>query len=569
MWSVEQRYGPVMEVFEVEGSRERRLVIGYKMGGTTAFFSALSNLYHFYSLYSARKYIEKFFNGVTIISLYLNPVPNSNAPPIEHSILQVRKEASLLYFLPENPFFFPKAPGTHAVQEVTLRLDLCTTLLQQARPGLLAAQKRLGREQPAHAEAYNNIKRRFREETFTRESIEQVIHTHSELIRLLYVNFAMVHYPASNDATEFMPTLSYQRLQTIQPLSDEELYDKIRHSPQQTHPPSSRILPNLQQTYPQNQLLPTYKGRLVLPLGSRVFTRGPVSMFSVIRNEFRGFHIRFRDVARGWIRIVMSRNKEMLFDENYNLASTQSLKNKDISEGGAKGTILPSIGATPRLCFEKYVDAIVDLLIPGKTPGIKETLVDLYEKPELLFFGPDEGTADMMDWAALDEHNVYRIIPGRATDEDNPPVPDARRRMMPVVGDTPASEDTSASDPPPPTATPLPLAASDPPQAPPPTVISIPTVASKPSETSAVSIPSSLPEIIEVDDEDEDEDMDEWETPEDDPADIFDYEDEPTLERNNFGDISFDMDNDSEPSFDDATLEETLIMIRGYDDNDM
>ncbi|KAE9386308.1 hypothetical protein BT96DRAFT_540930 [Gymnopus androsaceus JB14] len=161
MWSVEQRYGPVMEVFEVEGSRERRLVIGYKMGGTTTFFSALSNLYHFYSLYSVRKYVEQFSNGVAIISLYLNPVPNSNAPPIKHSIFQVMKEASLLFCLPENPFFLPRAPGTHAVQEATyacecnfslrctdrvvrLRLNLCATLLQQARPGLLAAQKRLG-----------------------------------------------------------------------------------------------------------------------------------------------------------------------------------------------------------------------------------------------------------------------------------------------------------------------------------------------------------------------------------------------------------------------------------------
>ena len=35
-------------------------------------------------------------------------------------------------------------------------------------------------------------------------------------------------------------------------------------------------------------------------------------------------------------------NQRMLFDENYNLAATQSLKNKDIPEGGAKGTILPS-----------------------------------------------------------------------------------------------------------------------------------------------------------------------------------------------------------------------------------
>ena len=62
---------------------------------------------------------------------------------------------------------------------------------------------------------------------------------------------------------------------------------------------------------------------------------------------------------------------------------------------------------------------MLDLLIPGQSPGIKERLVDLYGKPELLFFGPDgmfhpldpsdfclpsnhaEGTADMMDWAAL------------------------------------------------------------------------------------------------------------------------------------------------------------------------
>jgi len=38
---------------------------------------------------------------------------------------------------------------------------------------------------PAHAEVLNDIKRRFREETFTRESIAQVIHGHPELVRLL------------------------------------------------------------------------------------------------------------------------------------------------------------------------------------------------------------------------------------------------------------------------------------------------------------------------------------------------------------------------------------------------
>jgi glutamate dehydrogenase len=38
MWSVESRYGPVIEVFEVEGSREKRVVIGFKMNSTSHFF---------------------------------------------------------------------------------------------------------------------------------------------------------------------------------------------------------------------------------------------------------------------------------------------------------------------------------------------------------------------------------------------------------------------------------------------------------------------------------------------------------------------------------------------------
>ena len=73
-----------------------------------------------------------------------------------------------------------------------------------------------------------------------------------------------------------------------------------------------------------------------------------------------------------------------MFDENYGLASTQALKNKDIPEGGSKGVILPDIGATPRVVFEKYVDSIIDLLLPGRSPGIKEQVVDLYKKEEIV-----------------------------------------------------------------------------------------------------------------------------------------------------------------------------------------
>jgi glutamate dehydrogenase len=141
-------------------------------------------------------------------------------------------------------------------------------------------------------------------------------------------------------------------------------------------------------------------------------------MFLVIASEFRGFHLRFRDIARGGIRIVKSRNKEAysinsrsLFDENYNLANTQQRKNKDIPEGGAKGVILLDVDHQDkaRVAFEKYIDSIMDLLLPPVSPGIKDPIVDLHGKDEILFMGPDENTAELVDWAT--EHARSRGAP--------------------------------------------------------------------------------------------------------------------------------------------------------------
>ena len=60
---------------------------------------------------------EQFSNGLIIILIYLNPLPSSKAPPIEHSNFQVMKEVSLLYCLPDNRFFAP-SESQHAVQDM-------------------------------------------------------------------------------------------------------------------------------------------------------------------------------------------------------------------------------------------------------------------------------------------------------------------------------------------------------------------------------------------------------------------------------------------------------------------
>lgn len=334
----------------------------------------MSDLYHFYGLYSARKYVEQFANGVTIISMYLNPVPNTRAPPIEHSIHQVVREASLLYCLPDNPFFTVgrDSDSSHAVQEATYAYcgwifaqHFCNRLGQ----AYLSLKQVLDDSNPDHAEVLNNIKRRFREETFTRESIREVIQSHPELIRMLYINFAMTHYPAADEASQLTPTLSFQRLKTEQPLSDQDLYLKIKKTAANQH--ASSILEALL-VFNKHVLKCNFYQPTKVALSFRLdpsflpeieYPKKPFGMFFVIGAEFRGFHVRFRDVARGGIRIIRSRGKEnynsnvrTLFDENYALAATQNLKNKDIPEGGAKGTILPALDANYAQCFEKYVD---------------------------------------------------------------------------------------------------------------------------------------------------------------------------------------------------------------------
>jgi glutamate dehydrogenase len=141
--------------------------------------------------------------------------------------------------------------------------------------------------------------------------------------------------------------------------------------------------------------------RFLAAAGTKVL---PYGVFFVVGRDFHGFHVRFADIARGGIRIVRSatgddhaRNSDSLFEECYSLALTQHRKNKDIPEGGAKGVVLPGPGASAAEAedaFKRYVDALLDLLAPSDPSAV----VGWAE--EILFLGPDEGSADLMGWAA-------------------------------------------------------------------------------------------------------------------------------------------------------------------------
>ena len=152
-------------------------------------------------------------------------------------------------------------------------------------------------------------------------------------------------------------------------------------------------------------------------ISDTVYPEVPYAIVLICGASFEGFHIRFRDIARGGIRLIRSpnsnffQNQQTLFEENYNLAYTQQLKNKDIPEGGSKGTILLNPEKHQKkgdYSYKAYMDSLIDLALVGSgydPEGLQRDVVDLLKKPEIYFFGPDEGTAgDVVVWAAKHAH---------------------------------------------------------------------------------------------------------------------------------------------------------------------
>ena len=429
------RTGPVIEVFDIQGKRDKRLVVAYKRGSALGFFSALSDLYHYYGLAATRKYVEQFSNGITVMSLYLRPLANpppapggAKHPPIEAAIHQIVKEVSLLYCVPRNRFQAQFASGLLSLQE-SIYAHCCWVFvghfLNRLGSEYTSLETLLDNSNSGHAELLAKIKQRLRNETFTSDYILEIIAQYPQIVRSLYLAFANGHYVQTRgEQDDFLPTLSYLRLKVEKVLTDDELGSLISKTVVNEH---HEMVMTAFRVFNKSILKTNFYTPTKVALSFRLqpdflpseeYSRPLYGMFLVIASEFRGFHLRFKDIARGGIRIVKSRSREAyainaksLFDENYNLANTQARKNKDIPEGGSKGVILLDhrYQDKARVAFEKYVDSIIDLLIPPDSPGIKDPIVDLYGKQEILFMGPDENTADLVDWAT--EHARKRGAP--------------------------------------------------------------------------------------------------------------------------------------------------------------
>jgi glutamate dehydrogenase len=178
-----------------------------------------------------------------------------------------------------------------------------------------------------------------------------------------------------------------------------------------------------------------------------VFPELPYGIFYIKSWDYIGFHVRFRNLARGGLRTVVSRDAEHLkyeranaFHECYNLAYTQQAKNKDIPEGGSKALLfllpfddLPAERETTKKeleasgiaeadiksALDKYtkeqsleymyfnqrcfINTFLTLFIWNDEANKLKygNLVDYHKTKEIIYIGPDENLHDcLIDWIA-------------------------------------------------------------------------------------------------------------------------------------------------------------------------
>lgn len=346
-----------------------------------------------------RKYTNRFSNGLWFHSLYLESTDRAK-------IDRFLEKAVLFSLLPRSNI----PSSLHLLNNATLTAaeyaysiagaNFVYYFMANQMEGMSQLRDALEKDD-VNFSTLQRVTGQLHRRALSSNRILETVGPHADLFKELYAGFNATHNPDVNADLSNKPSF------------DEELASRIEKTV--VDPLDREILLTyakfnaaLVKTNFYNQRKSTLSFRVdpeVFIDDMAQFPQCPYGIFMLMSDNFRGFHVRFMPVARGGVRMIKSanesavaRNREMLFNENYGLAYTQNNKNKDIPEFGSKGTILlePTCQSSELYAFSKYMSGMMDLILPQHT----ETL-DHLGSEEIIFFGPDEGTADVMEMASL------------------------------------------------------------------------------------------------------------------------------------------------------------------------
>lgn len=295
------------------------------------------------------------------------------------------------------------------------------------------------------------------------EQIEKDLCRHPNLSLIIFKAFELKFHPIDHDYKEYEKAVktfhnSLSSLDTGQPFHDERKKNVLKLGMDFVTYCLKTNFFQLHKTSIGFRMDPDYLNQSPIK-NKEIFPELPYGIFFIVGMHFIGFHIRFKDLSRGGLRTVLSKELDQLtiernqaFIECYNLAYTQQKKNKDIPEGGAKGVILLEpfkyvkgdadllqqemknekidndlIENTIQTYQEKmqleflyssqksYVCTLLSLINCDTNGNLRaKEIVDYWEKPEYIYLGPDENMHNcMISWIA-DYSSFVGYVPGRS-----------------------------------------------------------------------------------------------------------------------------------------------------------
>ncbi|EPR63464.1 glutamate/leucine/phenylalanine/valine dehydrogenase family protein [Toxoplasma gondii GAB2-2007-GAL-DOM2] len=396
-----------------------RMDLAFRRGlHTKEFFSRLGDSVTMWGFYSQRKYVEPLANGVSIITTFIEELPEDQLTDFPEMSMSRRVE--LLVKAIRMQYIMQPCKFTELAQERRLTVHEAAYAWAVSKfivhfsgtvgPAFGAIEKMVKHFGSAthlsHQELYE-LRTRLKLPPFSEDTVLKVVDSHPDMIKRLYEEFQEMHHPRAYA----------ERGHVLKNWEEEtSLKRDIQCLDSPDAPPILLKFRLFNKHIVRTNFWKDVKQALAFRMDTSFlpeadYPERPYAILFTVGTNFTGFHARFADVARGGVRVVQSfttqsyqRNRDTAFDEVYKLASTQNLKNKDIPEGGSKGVILLSktdsrdeANALTKSAFKAYIDSMLDVLLTDPR------VVDRLGKEEVCFLGPDEhtGTGGLMDWAAM------------------------------------------------------------------------------------------------------------------------------------------------------------------------
>jgi glutamate dehydrogenase len=402
---VASRNSMVNKTYEKHADGTTPIMFAYQegSGNTSSYLLQLTELLKQNDMHPERKFVERFANGTQVLSLYVAPDSEMSENAFASKLERLIGGFTLLHMVPRSyltPFFLQGEFTAPMYAYSSCAARFIYYFINQRSDEYMALSEHLKQQNDTvNLSRLQLMHTSLKREAVSIDRIYTVMHQYNSTVRSLWEDFKLRFKPSNHIMTK---ADSIER-------ADKMLNVIHRESKNDIDEQVLRAVVMFNTHVVKTNFWKSQKSALSFRLdpaffGEADFPEVPYGIFFAMGSDFQGFHIRFRDVSRGGIRVIKSRdqhhyaqNMASLVAENYGLAYTQNKKNKDIPEFGSKGTVLlhPTAQGNDFIAFKKYISGLLDLMMP--TEG---EVLDYHKKTELLFLGPDEGTADYMQWAA-------------------------------------------------------------------------------------------------------------------------------------------------------------------------